>query len=58
MRLILLTLLAVVCVIVGDWLLRKGVAFQVRQVRRGIWLQILAALVTFGLPIAAAYLAK
>lgn len=59
MRLILLTIWAIICVIAGDWVLRKGVAFQLKGIRRrGIWLQILAAVITIGLPILAAFVVK
>jgi hypothetical protein len=43
---------SIFCIMLGDWLLRKGVAFQNQGIaKRGVWLQILGAIVTLGLPI-------
>lgn len=49
---------AVGCVLAGEWVLRKGVALQLQGIRRGIWLQLLAAFVTIGLPVLMALLIK
>lgn len=49
---------AIGCVLAGEWILRKGIMFQLRGIRRGIWLQILAAFVTIGLPVLMAFLIK
>jgi hypothetical protein len=58
MKLILVTIWAIACFLVGDWLLRKGLTYQFQGVRRGILIQILAAIVTLGLPILVAFIVK
>lgn len=58
MTFVLTGLWVIVCLLVGEWILRKGVTFQLRGMRRGIWLQILAAIVTIGLPMLAAFMVK
>lgn len=52
------SLWAIGCVLAGEWILRRGVAFQLQGVRKGIWLQMLAAFVTIGLPVLMAVLIK
>jgi hypothetical protein len=48
---------SVLCIVLGDWLLRKGVAAQHQGVEiRGVWLQILGAIVTLGFPILVAFI--
>ncbi|MFC4766824.1 hypothetical protein [Effusibacillus consociatus] len=58
MRFVLVSLWGVVCVLAGDWILRKGIEFQQQGIRRGVWIQILAAIVTIGLPILVAFIVK
>ncbi|TCS71080.1 hypothetical protein [Effusibacillus lacus] len=56
MRYIFVFLWAVGCVLAGEGILRKGIVFQLQGIRRGIWLQVLAAFISLGLPILAALL--
>jgi len=58
MTFLLVSLWSVVCTVVGERFLRKGIAYQLQGIPRGIRLQILAVIITFGLPILVAFTVK
>lgn len=58
MRFLLGGVWSIFCVLGGEWLLKKGLTFQLKGIRRGIWLQILAVFVTIGFPILIAFIMK